>query len=109
MCCWPCCCCRSDLAPDLAAFDGSMQSSSAAAKKLQDLSSYATIESDMVFLGLAGLRDPPRDEVSDAIKDCTQAGIRVIVITGEGQAGQAVRQRNVGRGVLALPAGSRGV
>jgi magnesium-transporting ATPase (P-type) len=49
---------------------------------LQDASKYADIESGMVFLGLAGLRDPPRPEVTDAIRDCTNAGIRVIVITG---------------------------
>jgi P-type E1-E2 ATPase len=45
--------------------------------------SYPEIESNMVFLGLAGLRDPPRPEVADAISDCTNAGIRVIVITGD--------------------------
>lgn len=44
---------------------------------------YPEIESGMVFLGLAGLRDPPRPEVAAAISDCTNAGIRVIVITGE--------------------------
>jgi len=47
------------------------------------VSRYAEIESSMVFLGLAGLRDPPRPEVAGAIKDCTNAGIRVIVITGK--------------------------
>jgi hypothetical protein len=52
---------------------------------LQDASKYADIESGMVFLGLAGLRDPPRPEVTDAIRDCTNAGIRVIVITGAHQ------------------------
>jgi hypothetical protein len=47
------------------------------------VNSYPEIESNMVFLGLAGLRDPPRPEVADAISDCTNAGIRVIVITGD--------------------------
>eukprot|EP00879_Flechtneria_rotunda_P008884 GHRR01009304.1.p1 GENE.GHRR01009304.1~~GHRR01009304.1.p1 ORF type:complete len:758 (+),score=252.63 GHRR01009304.1:345-2618(+) len=74
---------KSDLPPELASFDGNLQGSSAGAKKLQDASQYAEIETNMVFLGLAGLRDPPRPEVSEAIKDCTNAGIRVIVITGD--------------------------
>lgn len=44
----------------------------------------------MVFLGLAGLRDPPRPEVAAAISDCTNAGIRVIVITGSSVSGWVV-------------------
>ena len=40
-------------------------------------------EQDMIFLGLAGMIDPPRTEAKAAIADCERAGIRPIMITGD--------------------------
>ncbi|CAK9327056.1 unnamed protein product [Citrullus colocynthis] len=52
---------------------------------LLDPSKYSTIESNLIFAGFVGLRDPPRKEVHQAIEDCKAAGIRVMVITGDNQ------------------------
>ena len=46
---------------------------------------YAKLEQGMTLLGLVGMLDPPRPEVALSIRQCREAGIRVVVITGDNQ------------------------
>jgi P-type Ca2+ transporter type 2C len=53
-------------------------------------------EKDMVFAGLMGMRDPPRDEVKAAIATCTSAGIRTVMITGDHRTTASAIARELG-------------
>jgi len=44
-----------------------------------------TIESNLIFIGVTAMYDPPRETVKEAVAVCKKAGIRVVMITGDYQ------------------------
>jgi len=63
---------------------------------LTDPANFAKVESDMTFLGLVGILDPPRPECKSAIAACGQAGISVIMITGDNKDTAEAIARKIG-------------
>jgi Ca2+-transporting ATPase len=53
-------------------------------------------ERGLVFLGLQGMIDPPRPEVKDAYQECKEAGLRVVMITGDHKDTAAAVAREIG-------------
>ncbi len=51
--------------------------------KVQKDYKITEIEKNLVFVGLVGMIDPPREEVKEAVKKCKNAGIQVMMITGD--------------------------
>jgi Ca2+-transporting ATPase len=50
---------------------------------LPDSAPHVAVEADLIFLGFAGLIDPPRSEVQEAVSQCRSAGIIPVMITGD--------------------------
>ena len=59
-----------------------------------DPTSQSDVESGLTFLGLLGIADPPRPEVTAAVRACRRAGIRIIMVTGDyGLTAEAIARR----------------
>lgn len=54
------------------------------------------VESNIIFLGLFAMFDPPRKEVAEAVKKCRAAGIQVVMITGDYEVTAEAIARQVG-------------
>jgi P-type Ca2+ transporter type 2C len=77
-----------------------------------------SVEAELVFLGLVGIMDPPREEARDAVEQCKKAGIRPVMITGDhpltamaiarrlGLVGDDAAEVMTGRELAALPIGA---
>jgi Ca2+-transporting ATPase len=84
--------------------DGALRTLGVAIRRLADDMSDApdeegideSVEQDLVFAGLIGMIDPPRDEAKDAVARAKCAGIRPIMITGDHPRTAAVIARELG-------------
>ncbi|MEE4144061.1 MAG: cation-translocating P-type ATPase [Halieaceae bacterium] len=56
----------------------------------------SALESDLSFLGLVALIDPPREAVPQAVRDCVSAGIKPVMITGDHPATAMAIARQLG-------------
>ncbi|RDL40342.1 uncharacterized protein BP5553_00321 [Venustampulla echinocandica] len=56
----------------------------------------AEVEQDLTFVGLVGIYDPPRDETKGSIRECSEAGIKVHMLTGDHPATATAIAKEIG-------------
>lgn len=64
--------------------------------QLKDPANFVKVETDLTFVGMVGIIDPPRPECKQAIEDCRVAGIAVIMITGDNKVTAEAIAKNLG-------------
>lgn len=66
-------------------------------KKLEGKKGITAEDEDhLTFLGLISMMDPPREESKDAVADCTRAGIKPVMITGDHKVTAAAIAKRIG-------------
>ncbi|KAL1891022.1 potassium/sodium eff [Sporothrix stenoceras] len=65
-------------------------------RALQEENLRERVEQDLTFVGLVGIYDPPREETAPSIRECTDAGIHVHMLTGDHPATAEAIAREVG-------------
>ncbi|KAI0900064.1 potassium/sodium eff [Annulohypoxylon nitens] len=77
-------------------WEGKYEESSSPENQDGDEALRKRVESDLTFLGLAGIYDPPRKETTSAIAECSSAGIKVHMLTGDHPATAEAIAKEVG-------------
>jgi P-type Ca2+ transporter type 2C len=68
--------------------------------EVHEIAEADDVERGLIFVGLCGMLDPPREEVKDAVARCRSAGIRVVMITGDHPSTALAIAKEVGIGAV---------